>query len=225
VTILNIDLDTITGPVTYTDSSTITDVVRHIIWQVAGVSYAAQFKSTSVEDALGDYLNTKTESRDIPMRKQINNHATGLLAAGVSAPGGKMIAADQFNVDNLTTYSNISAQNIANSALRAVDGTRWPINTAARATALLAAINARIAAVNGVRYAAVGQLIETKNGLQFYVWQAAGQFEPFGRDMMAEAEKWAKAIGCATMEFNGRRGWERMFPDWKVESVTLRKVL
>ena len=155
MTILTIDLDTLTGPEAYTDSSTITTVAKNILWQVAGVSYAGQFQSSGVEDALGDYLNSKTEARDVPMRAQIRNYARELLAAGVAAPGGKMIAADQFNIDNLTTYSNISAANIANSALRAVDGTRWPINTAVRATALLAAINARITAVNNVRDAAV----------------------------------------------------------------------
>lgn len=79
--------------------------------------------------------------------------------------------------------------------------------------------------VGSVRYAAVGQLIETKNGLQFYIWQAAGEFEPFGRDMMTEAERWARSIGCTSMEMNGRVGWQRKFPDWKVEAITLRKVL
>lgn len=76
-----------------------------------------------------------------------------------------------------------------------------------------------------VKYAAVGQLIETKNGLQFYIWQAAGEFEPWGRDMMAAAEEWARSIGCTSMEMIGRVGWQRKFPDWKVEAVTLRKVL
>lgn len=77
----------------------------------------------------------------------------------------------------------------------------------------------------GVRYAAVGQLIKVPEGVQLYVWHGAGELHPYGMDTLLKAEEWARENGCASIEFNGRPGWQKVLPDWKVHSVTLRKTL
>lgn len=149
----SINTDTLTLQ-PYTGSSTVQTVVENTIFAVAS-SYLAQFGSTDINDALGDYLASVQEGRAIGMVKQIRTHAAGLLAAGVAAPGGKLVAANQANVDTLTVAAALTAGQIGVLSLPAVDGTRWPINTPARATTVLTAVNARIAAVNGVRDASI----------------------------------------------------------------------
>lgn len=117
--------------------------------------YRLTYNSTDLNDAIADFLAATTEGRTTPMVKQIRVHAAGLLAAGVAAPGGKLVAANQAHVDNLTAAAGITAGQIGGLTLSAVDGTRWPINTPARANTLLTAMTARIAAVNGVRDTAI----------------------------------------------------------------------
>ena len=138
----------------YTGSSTVQTVVENTIFAVAS-SYAQQFNSTDINDALGDYLASVQEGRDVGMVKQIKLHAAGLLAAGIVAPGGKLVAANQANLDTVTVASALTGAQIGVLSLPAVDGTRWPINTAARATTVRTAITGRIAAVNGARDTAI----------------------------------------------------------------------
>lgn len=150
-----INTDTLTALKPYTAQSTVQDVLENTIFQVAGISYAQQFGSTDLNDALDDYLQSQREGREVGMGKQIRTHAAGLLAAGVAAPGGKLIACTQAAVDTLTACAALTAAQIGGITLAAVDGTRWPVNTPARATTLRNAITARIAAINGVRDAAI----------------------------------------------------------------------
>lgn len=148
-----INTDTL-GPVTLGATSTIQNVVEAIVW-IVGNSYQQQFASTDLNDALGDYLASMQEGRAIGMLRQIRTHAANLLAAGVAVPGGKLVAANQDNVDTLTVAAALTAGQIGALSLPAVDGTRWKINTPARATTALTAANARMTAVNGVRDSAI----------------------------------------------------------------------
>jgi hypothetical protein len=173
---LTINTDTITGPLPYNGQSTIETVVLNTLWAVIGDSYAKQFNSTDFNDAAADYLAAVLEGRGVGMAKQIRTHAAGLLAAGVAAPGGKLVACSQAHVDNLATAAALTAAQIGALSLAAVDGTRWPVNTPARATTLRNAMTARITAVNGARDAAITAFqaltAEEKRAFQFgsIVW-------------------------------------------------------
>lgn len=81
-----------------------------------------------------------------------------------------------------------------------------------------------VAVFGSVRFASAVQYVPTPQGPQFYVWQAAGSFQ-YGRDVLNSAETWARENGFVSMELNGRIGWQRMLPDWRTVSVTMRKVL
>lgn len=153
--VYSINTDTLAALQQYGPNSTIQTVLENTIFQVAGISYKAQFGSSDLNDALGDYLASVQEGRSVGMVKQIKLHAAGLLAAGVAAPGGKLVAAVQSNLDTLTVAAALTAGQIGVLSLPTVDGTRWPINTPTRANTVLTSINARIASVNGVRDSAI----------------------------------------------------------------------
>lgn len=140
----------------YDDNATAQTVLENTLFNQLS-EYRTTYGSADLNDAIGDFLATVTEGRGTPMVKQIRKHAAGLLAAGVATPGagGKLIAADQDNIDTLTVAVALTAGQIGNLSLPAVDGTRWNINTPARATTALASINARVSAVNGVRDSAI----------------------------------------------------------------------
>ena len=143
----------------YTALSTLQEVIENTLFAVIGDpnanSYLRQFGSTDFNDAAADYLASVQEGRSIGMGKQIRQHAAGLLAAGVAAPGGRFVSCTQAHVDNLTMAAALTAAQIGALSLATVDGGRWPVNTPARATTLRTAMTARIAAVNGARDAAI----------------------------------------------------------------------
>jgi hypothetical protein len=150
-----INTDTLIA-VTIGANSTAQNVIEGAVFNALS-GYRQQYNSTDLNDAMADFLATAQEGRGTPMVKQIRTHAAGLLAAGVAAPGGggKFIAANSDNIDTLTVAAALTALQIGSLSLPAVDGTRWQINTPARASTLLTAINARITAVNGVRDASI----------------------------------------------------------------------
>ena len=171
-----INTDTLIALQPYTGASTVQTVLENTLFQVIGISYAQQFGSTDFFDAAGDYLAAVVENRAVPMKRQIQNHAAGLLDAGVTAPGGKQVTANQVSIDTLTVAATLTAAQMGPLSMRAVDGTRWPINTPARATTVLNAINARVSAVNGARDTAVANFqaltLQQKRDFQFssIVW-------------------------------------------------------
>lgn len=177
---ITIVTENITALKPYTAQSTLQDVIENTLFAViadpSSSSYLRQFGSTDFNDAAADYLASVQEGRAVGMGRQIRTHAAGLLAAGVAAPGGKMVACTQAHVDNLTALAALTGAQIGGITLAAVDGTRWPVNTPARATTLRTAMTARIAAVNGVRDAAIAQFRaltpEEKRAFQFasIVW-------------------------------------------------------
>lgn len=42
---------------------------------------------------------------------------------------------------------------------------------------------------------------------------------------IADIEAFAKAEGCTEIELEGRRGWQRLLPDYQARSVTIAKAL
>lgn len=80
------------------------------------------------------------------------------------------------------------------------------------------------AAVDGhVRFVAVCQILA--EGPQFYVWHCGGDFDGYGRQLLAKAEQWCRDNGIGSMELDGRMGWMRKLQGWKPVSVTMRKEL
>lgn len=152
--IYSINTDTLTAFHEYNNASTAQTVLENTLWNTLN-GYKQTYGSTDINDAIADFLATIQEGRQIGMVKQIRQYAAGLLAAGVAAPGGKLIACDQNNIDTLTVAAALTGAQIGALTVPTVDGVRWPINTPARATTALSAINARITAVNGVRDSAI----------------------------------------------------------------------
>ena len=67
-----------------------------------------------------------------------------------------------------------------------------------------------------------GSLTEEKSCL---VLLLGGRDLPRWKHVVSEMETWARLEGCTCMEFHGRRGWERIFPEYRAAYVVLRKEL
>jgi hypothetical protein len=63
---------------------------------------------------------------------------------------------------------------------------------------------------------------ETRWGL---VWIAAGKGIEHVPMMLGHIERWFKEKGCARSEIAGRKGWERVLPDYGFKAVVLSKEL
>lgn len=58
------------------------------------------------------------------------------------------------------------------------------------------------------------------------IWAAGGhERERWHSIMKVAIEKFAKDEGCKTIRISGRRGWAREFPEYKLISVVLEKVI
>lgn len=44
-------------------------------------------------------------------------------------------------------------------------------------------------------------------------------------DLRSELEAWAKAEGCDSIKFHGRKEWARLLPDYKITHYVMRKEL
>lgn len=69
--------------------------------------------------------------------------------------------------------------------------------------------------------------LHLQNGRKFCLaWVCAGKNrEIWIRQMQSAIEKFAKDEGCQAARISGRRGWAREFPDYRLISITLEKVL
>lgn len=56
------------------------------------------------------------------------------------------------------------------------------------------------------------------------IWWKAGKLHEDWRDFLKATEGWGRFMGCRMIEFRGRKGWERLLPDYEVASI-YRKVL
>ena len=76
-----------------------------------------------------------------------------------------------------------------------------------------------------IKAAAVTQL-STIHGERFCTIVACGgQHRNEWLQLIAELERYAKAEDCKAMRIFGRRGWERLLPDYKPARVILEKEL
>ena len=60
------------------------------------------------------------------------------------------------------------------------------------------------------------------------VWGCAGDFGPDKDDAIAlfsVIEDWFREMGCKFVDWSGRDGWARLFPDYKRHAVIMRKRL
>jgi hypothetical protein len=61
-----------------------------------------------------------------------------------------------------------------------------------------------------------------------HVWGCAGDFGPYKDDAVAlfgNIEDWFRDMGCKFVDWTGRDGWMKIFPDYKRHAVVLRKRL
>jgi hypothetical protein len=72
--------------------------------------------------------------------------------------------------------------------------------------------------------ACVTQLIETPDGLACDVMACGGRCEDW-QAAFAPIEAYANDEGCTTVRIEGREGWKRLFPDYRLSSITLTKRL
>lgn len=72
--------------------------------------------------------------------------------------------------------------------------------------------------------AAVTRLIETRKGLCCNVVACGGKDDDW-RERFAPIEQYAKDEGCTITRIEGRKGWGRIFPDYKLSWITLEKAL
>jgi hypothetical protein len=60
------------------------------------------------------------------------------------------------------------------------------------------------------------------------VWGCAGDFGAYKEDaiqLYSHIEDWLREQGCKFIDWSGRDGWARLFPDYKKHAVVMRKRL
>ena len=71
-----------------------------------------------------------------------------------------------------------------------------------------------------------GIVITAIQGQTCEIWAACGSASQ--RDMKAvheQIERWAREIGCTRMKFSGRRGWLKLFKEYRQTGITAEKEL
>lgn len=74
----------------------------------------------------------------------------------------------------------------------------------------------------------VTRIIETDSTKLGLVWGCAGDFAPYKDDSIAFfgiIEDWFREMDCKFVDWTGRDGWARLFPDYKRHAVVMRKRL
>lgn len=71
---------------------------------------------------------------------------------------------------------------------------------------------------------AITQIIENQDKICLILF-CGGQFMEDWSHYIEVIENWADNIGCDYVEISGRPGWEKVFPEYKRTSITLRKDL
>ena len=51
------------------------------------------------------------------------------------------------------------------------------------------------------------------------IWWKAGVLHDDWRDMLRATENWGRSMGCTRIEFRGRKGWQRLLPDYRTETL------
>lgn len=62
--------------------------------------------------------------------------------------------------------------------------------------------------------------IETRPAAKVLViWWKAGKLHEDWREMLEATEGWGRWMGCSMIEFRGRKGWERLLPDYQTTTL------
>lgn len=69
----------------------------------------------------------------------------------------------------------------------------------------------------------VTEVRDTRSGRMLRIVALSG--EPYSPGLVREAEEWGRSVGCVRAFFEGRKGWERLAPDYKVRAVISEKEL
>lgn len=72
------------------------------------------------------------------------------------------------------------------------------------------------------RSAAVTRIHDCPKQSILRIWLAGGAMDDLLANMW-KLEAFAREVGCTAIELEGRRGWERVMPDFELVSVTLRR--
>lgn len=72
------------------------------------------------------------------------------------------------------------------------------------------------------RSAAVTRIHDYPQASVLRIWLAGGEMDDLLANMW-RLEEFARETGCKAIELEGRKGWERVMPDFRLVSVTLRR--
>lgn len=75
-----------------------------------------------------------------------------------------------------------------------------------------------------IEAACVTQLLAMPDGMTCDVMACGGHCEDW-QAAFAPIEAYAKDEGCSAVRIEGREGWKRLFPDYRLSSITLAKRL
>lgn len=71
----------------------------------------------------------------------------------------------------------------------------------------------------------VTEICEHHTGRFLRVMAIAGDLDPVLPEIAGLVERWARDMGCVAMEINGRRGWVRVLPGYKLRAYVIEKDL
>jgi len=71
-------------------------------------------------------------------------------------------------------------------------------------------------------YWAVTEVFDTAKGRVLHEVASAGSYR---KSLFEEGEAWAKSVGCTKARTEGRPGWKKRLPDYKVVAMTFEKEL
>ncbi len=69
-------------------------------------------------------------------------------------------------------------------------------------------------------YSAITQVRDTDKGRVFHMVASCGSFR---EELLREGEEWARTMGCTKSITEGRPGWARVLPGYKVTHCTYSK--
>lgn len=76
-----------------------------------------------------------------------------------------------------------------------------------------------------VLVATTTSIVQRASGPVCRIWGLGGSDLSQWIEHIGGIEAYAKAIGCVKVCFDGRRGWERMLPEYKPATIAFEKVL
>lgn len=73
--------------------------------------------------------------------------------------------------------------------------------------------------------AVVTAITDYPAGRRLTLFALAGELRPGWQALFRSIEDWARSQGCSGVDIYGRRGWERVLPDYRLAHVVLSKEL